>query len=223
MPAARRAQYLKNRKPRLCQCGAEIALGSRNRSCDPCRETPNPVCKKCCKSLPISSFSKDSSRLSGIFPWCKTCQKDSTQKFQNPDDELNGHICPLCDTPTRGHRNRRYCSKTCMYRSRSIRRYGLTVPEYRRLLDATNGKCPICDKVPNRWNIDHDHNTGLVTGLVCTGCNIGPLAHSLHSVEFVKKLLSFLENPPAKTLGIVAVSEPALPSNLHMLWGYAAS
>lgn len=55
--------------------------------------------------------------------------------------------------------------------------YSLTVDDYLALLTIQGGKCAICGVAQNdhgRWrrlNLDHDHKTGRVRGLLCTKCN----------------------------------------------------
>jgi hypothetical protein len=55
------------------------------------------------------------------------------------------------------------------------RKYGITDLDYARALIAQAGCCAICGT--GCWirslNIDHDHITGHVRGLLCTPCNIG--------------------------------------------------
>lgn len=221
-PEARRSEYLRNRKPRECiNCTNKIELGSKKLLCDDCRKQPPAKCKRCKKTKPLNEFSRDASRPSGYFPWCKECQNESTTgtKFQNEDDELNGHICPVCDTPCRGHKNRRFCSNTCKQKANSLKvSYGLTVEQYRAMVDATGGRCPICRCKPTSWNVDHDHRTGLVTGVVCTPCNVGLLADSKHDIEIVKRLLEYLVFTPAEDLGIVSRAPKNTKSNLHKRW-----
>jgi len=224
-PESRREQYLATRKARNCkQCSVELELGTRKSLCDPCRETPNPRCKKCKKVKPLSSFSHDTTRPSGYFPWCLECSAESTSaaKFQDPSDEPNGHICPLCDTVVRGHKNRRFDSATCKDRVRNLKsKFGLEVADYRRMIEASGGRCAICQNRVKQWHVDHNHKTGLVTGIVCAACNVGALAMTFHDVEFVRRLLSFLESTPASQLGITAIAseEANKPSQLHRMWG----
>lgn len=54
------------------------------------------------------------------------------------------------------------------------RSYGLTLKEYDRLLMNQQGNCAACDRPPKegrRLHVDHDHHTGEVRGLLCSGCN----------------------------------------------------
>lgn len=189
------------------------------------RESERRRCTKCRKIKPRSKFSNDRTRADGKFPWCMECQvKNNTEtRFQNPEDELNGHICPLCDTPIRGGGNRRYCSAKCKERCSALRRnYGLSPEQYRALVDATGGRCPICKRKPSSWHVDHNHKTGMTTGVVCSPCNIGALATTNHDIEMVRRLLEYLENTPAERLGIeargTAPTKPA--SGLHKRWGW---
>jgi hypothetical protein len=55
-----------------------------------------------------------------------------------------------------------------------IRSYGISVEEYKDMLDSQNGGCYICGKEPEgrrALDIDHDHKTGQVRGLLCSNHN----------------------------------------------------
>src|SRR5258707_1011572 len=52
--------------------------------------------------------------------------------------------------------------------------YGLPSGEFDRLVSEQAGKCAVCSEPFVRTpDIDHDHHTGLVRGLLCRSCNIG--------------------------------------------------
>ena len=54
------------------------------------------------------------------------------------------------------------------------KKYGLTLEEYDALAASQDGRCAICGwKQPSSLNVDHDHETGRVRGLLCTPCNTG--------------------------------------------------
>lgn len=53
--------------------------------------------------------------------------------------------------------------------------YGITNEDYDQLLAQQDGVCAICGNLPGKQvlEIDHDHATGLVRGLLCHKCNVG--------------------------------------------------
>jgi hypothetical protein len=77
--------------------------------------------------------------------------------------------------------------------------YGITLEQYNLLLNHQEGKCAICSKYigceRKRINIDHDHNTNRVRGLLCNSCNTA-LGRLGDSVEGLLKAINYLENPP---------------------------
>lgn len=74
-------------------------------------------------------------------------------------------------------------------------RYNITPEDYERMYEEQGGVCAICggpqasDK--KRFDIDHDHTTGEVRGLLCNNCNRG-LGHLQDSVPLLKKAVEYL-------------------------------
>src|SRR5262249_51983207 len=65
-----------------------------------------------------------------------------------------------------------------------FRRYGLSESDGLRMLQKQNNTCPVCGAVfgrGKRFVVDHDHETGVVRGLLCDRCNtaLGLLGDSL--------------------------------------------
>ena len=53
-------------------------------------------------------------------------------------------------------------------------KYRLSVGTYNLLLKAQKDRCAICRQKDNRaLSVDHDHDTGIIRGLLCRKCNIG--------------------------------------------------
>jgi len=86
------------------------------------------------------------------------------QRSENPE-AYNEAMRVYRDNEVHAATYRNYCLK---------KKYGLTSEEYEALLKKQGGVCKIC-QMPSksRLRVDHDHKTGKVRGLLCTGCNIG--------------------------------------------------
>lgn len=50
-------------------------------------------------------------------------------------------------------------------------KYDLSPEAYARMVADQDGRCAICDRA-RKLHVDHDHNTGLVRGLLCNTCNV---------------------------------------------------
>jgi hypothetical protein len=60
-------------------------------------------------------------------------------------------------------------------RAVKLRKYNLTQQDYNKMLEAQGGKCKVCrEHGPlngRSLDVDHDHKTGRVRGLLCPRCN----------------------------------------------------
>lgn len=78
--------------------------------------------------------------------------------------------------------------------------YGLGPGDYERLYAAQNGRCAGCRRATGRTKklaVDHDHTTGEVRGLLCSGCNRA-IGHLRDDAEAFFRLGLYLINPPAR-------------------------
>lgn len=79
------------------------------------------------------------------------------------------------------------------------RKYGVTQQDYDDRVFAQNGVCAICGKPETRvvgekncpLAVDHDHETGIVRGLLCHSCNSG-LGHFKDSLENLSNAIDYL-------------------------------
>lgn len=78
-----------------------------------------------------------------------------------------------------------------------MNKYNLTMDAYMRLAKKQKNRCGICGTDEHVLNVDHNHTTGKVRGLLCNSCNRG-LGFLGDSIRGVKRALSYLENGGVK-------------------------
>src|SRR5690348_12230747 len=134
------------------------------------------ICAKCQEYKPRDEFHQ---RGKTKHSYCKDCRKTYQEEwYQKSRLDPNSSAYPL---------NRRL--------KHVNRQYGLTASEYLALYDAQKGKCAICEVSIDilNCNVDHDHTTGEVRGLLHKGCNHG-LGLFNDDAVLIRKALYYLEN-----------------------------
>lgn len=88
-----------------------------------------------------------------------------------------------------------------VYRDREFRkRFGITLADYQAKWNEQNGVCAICSKPERgtrngivRWlNVDHNHETKAVRGLLCTNCNVA-VGMMFESREIMRSAIEYLD------------------------------
>ena len=79
-----------------------------------------------------------------------------------------------------------------------MKRYGITMEQWDEMYAWQKGLCAICS-IPledKKTQVDHDHDTNAVRGLLCTRCNLvlGAFERTAHRVA----IDAYLDNPPAR-------------------------
>jgi len=126
---------------------------------------------------------------------CKSCKKEHEQSSRQIKNNNKSMSCE----------NYKPYNWSGLERNDNIMRkqYGISVVEFNFLLKVQGHSCAICNKhitaIRRRMNIDHDHETNKVRGILCTGCNTG-LGHLGDNVAGLKKAIAYLENPPINAL-----------------------
>jgi len=99
-------------------------------------------------------------------------------------------VCPICKkvfyTEYRSQR-KIYCSYECYKKHDRLRqtkiqrikwtikyKYGIEYDKYTSLLQKQHYRCAICNKslLGERIDLDHDHKTGKIRGILCHRCNM---------------------------------------------------
>lgn len=79
-----------------------------------------------------------------------------------------------------------------------ILNYGITLKQYDELFRKQKACCAICGRhdsqFKKRLGVDHDHKTGIIRGLLCTGCNIVLGHYEKHENEYKYYLIHSKEH-----------------------------
>lgn len=78
-------------------------------------------------------------------------------------------------------------------RAKLLHHYGLTLEQWHAMLVAQSGRCAVCVEPMRDPHTDHDHETGRVRGLLCSGCNTG-LGSLGDGVESLERALAYLRS-----------------------------
>lgn len=88
-----------------------------------------------------------------------------------------------------------------MNRKSNLKRsYGLTLKEYTDLFNYQSGYCLGCsrhqDNLNHKLNVDHNHKTGEIRGLLCIGCNraLGFVEENTHTLINLANYLRRTQN-----------------------------
>jgi hypothetical protein len=131
------------------------------------------ICPDCGLEKPPEDFPRDRGAKSGRGTYCKVCH----------------------NARNRATRKRLYGSSR-HYHLR--RRYGLGAAEVDELTELQGGLCAICRK-RSATQVDHDHSTGKVRGVLCLECNAAIGAFK-DSVRIVYQAIDYLDPVPIEEL-----------------------
>lgn len=185
---------------KLCKCGCgtkiypqpgtlwpDWAKGHHRTS----KETLYPKNKlQVCQSCKTEFLARRTSKL-----FCSTgCYdeyRSSGQGSLNPLPEKD-FKCVDCGSSFSATRSKKSICSACYARrrenSRLLYKYGVTLEWFESKLQECNSKCEIClNEFSSRrdTHIDHDHETGVVRGLLCGNCNraVGLFDDSVESLK----------------------------------------
>ena len=130
--------------------------------------------------------------ITDIMKTCKDCEQTLplTEFYKRSDHDSHRPRCKRCHNLWKYHKDPE-ASRQRKHRERA-KTYGLSIEELDKLLLITS--CEICKKdIEGRQNIDHDHATGEVRGVLCSNCNraLGWLKDSrqnlINSIKYLER------------------------------------
>lgn len=125
------------------------------------------ICIKCQRTLPLSEFSKpytDSHGRTYQRSYCKECNRKVCSNYGKQNRKRHTERWKLW------RKNNPQLSRPLDRRKKLKFKYGLTVQQFEDLVKKQDGKCAICGQA-KPLNVDHNHETEIVRGLLCTRCN----------------------------------------------------
>ncbi len=154
------------------------------------------TCPRCKKEKPTKDFPKDKTRKSGLGSWCSNCKNLSCRIYYYTGGKIKSRL-----------RNKKWRKtppgKLLQRRARLKKRYGLNIAQYNELLKKQRGLCALCGLLERTRQkgqlralaVDHNHETGVVRGLLCQRCNIA-LGHIEKNIELLPKIVKYLTGLP---------------------------
>lgn len=182
-------------------CSCELATESRERHAEArsarhaerllvALSDPDRVksCRSCGETKPRSQFYVHRSTSDGRASTCRVCARAQARRRYGDPDHQSG--LELRRTEAR------------------LAKYGLSQLAHAQLYAAQDSCCAICDARPvEGLVVDHDHQTGLVRGLLCGPCNRA-LGGFADDAARLARAIGYLVRPPANyILGLAQGSE----------------
>lgn len=134
------------------------------------------LCGKCKIKKQLSDFHSDRSQRDSLSKWCRSCKSAIQKVWRNANPRST--------------------------QDANLKKYGITKTIYDRLVELQNGLCAVCGNPPNgrgqansRLNVDHDHGSGTIRGLLCNPCNLA-IGHFRNSPTLLSNAILYLTTTP---------------------------
>ncbi len=138
-------------------------------------------CLQCNIFKPFSSY--QGTKITKLSVYCAECRQ--TAEFKEKRRKIASNYY-------KNNKNKEY-ERSRKYNLWKI--YNITIEDFNYLLELQNYSCAICSKseteLNKRLNIDHDHKTGKVRGLLCSNCNTA-LGLLYDNPELISKSLAYI-------------------------------
>jgi hypothetical protein len=165
----------------------------------------------------VSRRARRSRAKSGVFraKFCRQCQ--SPIPYKHGPGQFRVRYCSKpCKWrwdnktyPNRGKPRVRKLTRAQLDKKadRNLRRlYGINLAQYDAMLALQDGACAVCgankgDSRGARFHVDHNHDTGMIRGLLCNLCNRRIIAAHTDG-GLLSRASHYVDNPPARSLGL---------------------
>jgi hypothetical protein len=104
-------------------------------------------CLRCGEDKPVREFTRRKSSADGFGSYCKSCRKTMNSGRSEIIESVSRH-------------------------DHLTQRFGISAAEVNQMIEEQNGLCALCQNKP-AVQVDHEHGSGRVRGILCDGCNGG--------------------------------------------------
>ena len=157
-------------------------------------------CTDCSNTKPVSDFHGKGVSSKGVKKYqsyCRSCANKRRRVRESKDLFLK-------------EKRQKYAQKSNKQRTKESRKlehdyfkevktlYGITKEQYLTLLKDQHNSCAICFIDFTNWSskrrphIDHDHETGVIRGILCGPCNMG-IGQLKDSVDLLESAVRYLK------------------------------
>jgi hypothetical protein len=149
-------------------------------------------CGGCKETLDESSFAKNRSSADGLQGWCRECSSRATKmgRAKNPQKYRDCARRWQLDHPEQF---------ALSQRNRSLSRlYGINVEDFDLIFESQGKECAICGEKESGgrgWQVDHDHASGELRGILCHRCNLA-LGNFCDNVDVIENAVAYLKAEP---------------------------
>lgn len=151
-------------------------------------------CLHCQKEFKVDQYRRNTA---------KYCSRSCEMKYINTQARIQSwsreyKMCKKCKTSRFPHEGKGLCKKCYSRKNKYANRYGLSIEEFEAFEIQQNGRCNICNQVPvpdtlgRTLNIDHDHITGKIRGLLCSPCNTA-LGLLKDNIDYLHSAIKYLD------------------------------
>ena len=169
-------------------------------------------CSKCNDLKPLDQFYAEKSCRDGLRPDCKSCfAARAKARYEAKREDIIAYVSQWQKDNAervRAYRKQYNASRKSELREGHLKRkFGITLDDFEAMLEAQGGGCAICGRSApegTSLHVDHDHETGVVRGLLCFTCN-GALGMFTEDEEHLARAADYVNSG-----GFVAAGAPEM-------------
>jgi len=153
-------------------------------------------CTRCLENKPLTEFWKHPGARMGLTPRCKPCHRITAKEWRDKNPEKLAIKQAKNAEYERNH-------PAEAFNRRLKYTHGIDKKEWDSMYSSQNGCCAICERHSSELSrvlqVDHNHATGEIRGLLCTKCNTRLAA--VEDEKFSKRAIIYLNKVRLRLVG----------------------